>query len=108
MKKIFLLCILILSLNATGLSRFVSVEEYENFSYKAKESYIRGSIDMLWVQLKNRYGNENKMSTCMDKINKINNFVDIYDYFLNKNGNQYNSYSASEILVLSLVEHCKK
>lgn len=108
MKKIFLLTILALSINAAGLPRFIDVKVYKNFSVHSKEVYLRGSIDMLWVQLKNRFGMENNLSLCMDNVNQLSGFVNIYDNFLNNVGNQYDDYSASEIFTLAIAEHCKK
>ncbi|MGP2657877.1 hypothetical protein ACOJTA_12640 [Malaciobacter sp. WC5094] len=109
MKKIlFILCIYLISLQADGLSRFIDVKEYKSLSDTNKKYYIRGSYDMLEVQLKNRFGNNNKITKCTDKINSISDYVNLYDNFLNKIGNKYNAYSASEIFTLALVEYCKK
>lgn len=107
MKNIFLLSILIFVLNAGELSRFVDVKEYKKFSYENKKYYLSGSVDMLWVQLINRFGKDNKISICLKNVSKTSDFIDIYDKFLDKSGNQYNDYSASEILTLAIVEHCK-
>ena len=63
---------------------------------------------MLWERLGKRFGNDNKLSLCMNSTNKISEFVDIYDSFLNKNKNKYNRHSAAEIFALSMAEHCKK
>lgn len=109
MKKITLiLSILTLSLNADGLSRFIDVKAYKNFSEYDKKAYLRGSIDMLRVQINNRFGKDNKISICMDKINNINTYLEIYDNFLNHVEKKYDNFSASEILTIPLVEHCKK
>lgn len=95
-------------LNASGLSRFVDVKEYKKFSNSSKKNYLRGSVDMLHVQLSNRFGNKNKVSDCMNKINRIDTYVYIYDNFIDKTKDKYNSYSGSEIFVLAIIEYCKK
>lgn len=106
MKKIiFRMFVVLIGINAFGLTRYYSVETYMNYDYNTKATYLKG-VDSLYVELSRSYGKNNNLSSCMRDNSEIRQHVYIYDDYLSKLPSEYKDYSAAELYRYAISKHC--
>ncbi|GGD41730.1 hypothetical protein GCM10012288_14920 [Malaciobacter pacificus] len=109
MKKIILvISFFSVIVNAAVTPRFINIKDYKTLTKNEKSYYLMGSIDMLEIQLKNKYGINNNVSLCLKTIGNSGKYVTLLDNYLNSIGTKYDNYSTSEILTVAIAEYCKK